>query len=388
MLVWGFILAICVGLVWGLMQLERRWRVRLVPDDRALRPAQPRRRDWQLWLEDARRAAAAGLWREAIHFVYWASISRLESRRSWPADRARTPREYLALVAADDPRKPGLATLTGSFERIWYGGRPAGEADYRRAERSLPLSSRQATLAGSGALTRRNEVPLLPRCQRSPPAALVPRHRLSLSPSLIGFLLPNGNNNNNPLPSSYLAGQHGARAAYETLLRSGYPIERWERPLSDLAATAGPDTVVIFAQPFTREPATSKPCARSSNAAAACSQPASGAAFILPGEASDTPDEFTFAACKLEPEGLDPLAGSGEVWMVPEATWRVGNPAHPRGLQLRRPARGCRIRLGQRPRRVVGQLHAARKRISRPRQESRPAAQLARPARWPPLLLG
>ena len=47
---------------------------------------------------------------------------------------------------------------------------------------------------------------------------------------LTGFLLPNGNSNDNPLPSTYLAGQHGARAAYETLLRSNYPIERWERP--------------------------------------------------------------------------------------------------------------------------------------------------------------
>jgi hypothetical protein len=133
-LVWGFILAICIGLVWGLMQLERRWRVRLVPDDHAPAPGAASARDWQLWLEDARRAAAAGLWREAIHFVYWASISRLESRRLWPADRARTPREYLALVAADDARKPGLTTLTGSFERVWYGGRPAGETDYRKAE--------------------------------------------------------------------------------------------------------------------------------------------------------------------------------------------------------------------------------------------------------------
>jgi len=44
---------------------------------------------------------------------------------------------------------------------------------------------------------------------------------------LTGFLLPNGNSNDNPLPSSYLAGQHGARAAYETLLRSGYSLERW-----------------------------------------------------------------------------------------------------------------------------------------------------------------
>jgi hypothetical protein len=69
----------------------------------------------------------------------------------------------------------------------------------------------------------------------------------------LGFLVPNGNGNDNPLPSTYLAGQHGARAAYETLLRANYPIERWERPLYELANTAGPDTVVIFAEPFTRE---------------------------------------------------------------------------------------------------------------------------------------
>ncbi len=91
-------------------------------------------RDWQLWLEDARKSAAARQWREAIHFVYWAAISRLESKRLWPADRARTPREYLTLIAADDPRKASLASLTGSFVRTWYGGREAREADYLRAE--------------------------------------------------------------------------------------------------------------------------------------------------------------------------------------------------------------------------------------------------------------
>jgi hypothetical protein len=37
-------------------------------------------------------------------------------------------------VAAEDPRKPGLATLTGSFERVWYGGRAADEGEYRKAE--------------------------------------------------------------------------------------------------------------------------------------------------------------------------------------------------------------------------------------------------------------
>jgi uncharacterized protein DUF4129 len=147
-LVWGFILTVCVGLVWGLLQLERRWRVRLVPEDRGPGPGAASAISWQLWLEEARRAAAAAQWREAIHFIYWASISRLESKRLWPADRARTPREYLALVDPQDPRRPSLATLTGSFERVWYGGRQAAESDYQRAEQIA-----SALIAGTGAAT-------------------------------------------------------------------------------------------------------------------------------------------------------------------------------------------------------------------------------------------
>jgi hypothetical protein len=141
-----------------------------------------------------------------------------------------------------------------------------------------------------------------------------------------GFLMPNGDNDN-PLPSTYLAGQHGARAAYETLLRSNYQIERWERPLSELAATAGPETVVIFAQPFTREPDDIKAVRKIVERGGRVLSTGYMGGFILPAEASDTPQEFHFAACKLEPEGLDAVAGSGEAWMVPEATWKVGNPA-------------------------------------------------------------
>ncbi len=133
-LVWGFILGVCVALVYSLLRLERRWRVQLTEARERPAPGAASARDWQLWLEDASAAAASGLWREAIHFVYWAAISRLESRRLWPADRARTPREYLALVAHEDPRKLGLSQLTSTFERFWYGGRPAGENDYKNAE--------------------------------------------------------------------------------------------------------------------------------------------------------------------------------------------------------------------------------------------------------------
>jgi len=142
-----------------------------------------------------------------------------------------------------------------------------------------------------------------------------------------GFLLPNGNDNDNPLPSTWLAGQHGARAAYETLLRSGYPIERWERPLSELAATAGPETVVILAQPLSREPADIKAVRKIVERGGRVLSTGYWGGYVLPGEASSVPLEFNFAACKLEPEGLDALAGSGEVWMVPEGTWAAGNPS-------------------------------------------------------------
>jgi hypothetical protein len=36
--------------------------------------------------------------------------------------------------------------LTGSFERIWYGGRAAGESDYLKAEQLAA-----ALISGSGA---------------------------------------------------------------------------------------------------------------------------------------------------------------------------------------------------------------------------------------------
>ncbi|HEY3628793.1 MAG TPA: DUF4129 domain-containing protein [Terracidiphilus sp.] len=133
-LIWGFLLAVGTGLAIVLVRLERRWRIRLVPSSNRPAPEAASARDWQLWMNDARTAAAGGLWRDAIHFLYWASISRLESKRLWPADRARTPREYLALVAPEDPRRGTLAALTRSFERTWYGGREARESDYRAAE--------------------------------------------------------------------------------------------------------------------------------------------------------------------------------------------------------------------------------------------------------------
>jgi hypothetical protein len=130
----GFGVLICVALAWFLIRLERQGRFSAA----SLRPepasGAASARDWQLWLEDAGKAAAHGAWRDGIHFLYWASIARLESGGLWPADRARTPREYLALLTGKNVQRADLAALTRSFERTWYAGRPAAEADFHLAE--------------------------------------------------------------------------------------------------------------------------------------------------------------------------------------------------------------------------------------------------------------
>jgi Domain of unknown function (DUF4129) len=93
----------------------------------------PSARPWDEWLRQAQTMAGDSRWREAIHHVYWAAISCLESRRLWPADRARTPREYLELLQANPETHAELFSLTRSFERTWYGARPAFEKDYDQA---------------------------------------------------------------------------------------------------------------------------------------------------------------------------------------------------------------------------------------------------------------
>jgi hypothetical protein len=130
----GFGIFVCVALAWLLIRLERQGRLGAAGFRPQAAPGVASARDWQLWLRDAQQAAGQGAWRDAIHFLYWGSISRLESGGLWPADRARTPREYLALLSANSAQRPDLAALTHSFERTWYGGRPAAESDFHQAE--------------------------------------------------------------------------------------------------------------------------------------------------------------------------------------------------------------------------------------------------------------
>ena len=85
------------------------------------------------WAAMAARSAEAGDWREAVHSLYWAAIVKLESRRAWRHNPARTPREYVRLLKPGSVPRESLRGLTGLLERVWYGLRPAGAEDYQQA---------------------------------------------------------------------------------------------------------------------------------------------------------------------------------------------------------------------------------------------------------------
>lgn len=143
-----------------------------------------------------------------------------------------------------------------------------------------------------------------------------------------GLFARNQNRDDNPLPSSYLTGKHGARAAYDMLLDSGYGVERWEQPLSDLAAQADAGTVVIFAEPLFNSTAASKAVDEILKRGGRVLVTGISGGQLVPEGAVQPPSQFQIAACKLSPEGLAPLAASGEVWMTPAAGWKLASPRY------------------------------------------------------------
>jgi hypothetical protein len=77
------------------------------------------------WAARAYAALRAGDAREAMHCGYHAVLFRLEEQGVWHVDDARTPREYVHLLPAQDARRAAFIELTRRFEQTWYGSRAA-----------------------------------------------------------------------------------------------------------------------------------------------------------------------------------------------------------------------------------------------------------------------
>lgn len=80
----------------------------------------------------AAEAARAGRFREAVRLLYLALLLALSRREVLRYDGTRTNWEYLAAVHDRAFYHP-MRDLTGLFDRVWYGGEPAGAEEYARA---------------------------------------------------------------------------------------------------------------------------------------------------------------------------------------------------------------------------------------------------------------
>jgi hypothetical protein len=97
--------------------------------------------------------------------------------------------------------------------------------------------------------------------------------------------------------------------------------------LSDLAERADSQTVVIIAQPDQGD-------IEAEDMKAVRNIAAKGGRILVTGwvggmiapDGNAMPPTQMEEACKLTPQGLDPLADSGEVWMAPEASWGFEHP--------------------------------------------------------------
>ena len=129
---WGLVLLAVAGLATWCWRVVRRegLPMRLGAGSGQLFTGELHGTDWSAL---ARRCAAAGAWREAIHAQYWACIVLTEKRGVWRSDPARTPREYLRLLSVGREREM-LRSLTQLLETAWYGNRAMQQEDWQVAQ--------------------------------------------------------------------------------------------------------------------------------------------------------------------------------------------------------------------------------------------------------------
>jgi hypothetical protein len=128
---WGSITLAAAGLLMWVFRTMQRQRLAVKIERSSIFEGGQKESDD--WAEMARVEAARQDWRAAVHCLYWATIVMMEGRKLWRQNRARTPREYVALLEPGSGMQQSLRGMTQLFERIWYGLRPAAESDYASA---------------------------------------------------------------------------------------------------------------------------------------------------------------------------------------------------------------------------------------------------------------
>jgi Domain of unknown function (DUF4350) len=129
------------------------------------------------------------------------------------------------------------------------------------------------------------------------------------------------------VPSSYSTGSFGAKAAYLLLERSGYKVERWTQPLSQLSAD--PHTTLILAEPYPYDFGNSQSAVRRVlQQGGRVLVTGLRGALLLPQDEAESDPAMLEKECRATPNGFDPLADSGDVRIQPVGVWKQTDPRH------------------------------------------------------------
>lgn len=90
-------------------------------------------------LDQADRLAGEGAFGEALHLLLLYGLAALGPRSVPAFSPALTSREIARQARLAEDRRQALLALIGRVERAWFGGRPAGDADYQAGRRELVL---------------------------------------------------------------------------------------------------------------------------------------------------------------------------------------------------------------------------------------------------------
>ena len=89
------------------------------------------------WLAEAEAHESKGEWRQAVRCRYRALVAELTDRGVVEEVPGRTSGEYRRLVASALPDgAPPFAAASDTFDRAWYGSRPAGPDDVARVRQA------------------------------------------------------------------------------------------------------------------------------------------------------------------------------------------------------------------------------------------------------------
>ncbi|MBL8204853.1 MAG: DUF4129 domain-containing protein [Blastocatellia bacterium] len=136
---WLIILALVASLVWATILLVRRFQLRQIQlkDDRgdeAVLEILGEQFGADVSADDLLKTAAEmarkGEYRLAIRRAYLALLYELEQRGKLRLHRAKTNQDYLGELKNEPYIYPPVTTLTGHYERVWYGDGTATLEDY------------------------------------------------------------------------------------------------------------------------------------------------------------------------------------------------------------------------------------------------------------------